>query len=203
MTAIARQVDFDAVVKDLIESNGLSLEDAAAEANEIFASEYDTSGLFIYRTTDELNEKQKMETRLKTIDAASRGTETFVNASFALQGIQQLLGRNIDNGITRGSWKLVESRRLLPSLVRMLAINNEDEKSDARAAAVEDDSDGEDEDEEKILQTLTVLENAMFVAGNAMSNPSLFRDAASMLSLEEDLVGIVYARLDEDIAEAR
>jgi hypothetical protein len=43
----------------------------------------------------------------------------------------------------------------------------------------------------------------MFVAGNAMSNPSLFRDASSMLSLEEDLVGIIYARLDEDIAEAR
>ena len=202
MAGFARQVDFDAVVKDLIESNGLSIDEAATEAAEIFSGDYDTSGLFIYRDATEFAEKQKMETRLKTIDAASRGTETFVNANFALQGINQLLGKGVDNNITRGSWKLVETRNLIQSLVRLLVVKEEDEAG-AGAGEDEEDDEEDDADEERTLQTIAVLEAAVFIAGMALRSPALFRNPTQMLTCDEEMMTTLYARLDEDSGEAR
>lgn len=51
--SVARQVDYDALFAELV-AGGMRAEEAAAETHETFLeSNYDTSGMFAYRTEEE------------------------------------------------------------------------------------------------------------------------------------------------------
>jgi hypothetical protein len=202
---VARQVDYDAFTKDLMDSNGLSIEEAAEEAIETFSTEYDTVGLFLYRNKREYDEKVKVETRCKTIENASKGIDSFINANFAFQGLIKIL-KDSDNNVKQGIWHMFESRGLLGSLIQLLAVNEREENENEKTPLGEvdsDDSDEEDEDEAKILQTVAVLEFSLLIIQTALTSPQYLRSIETFCFLDEMKVQIVRNRFDEDVAEKR
>jgi hypothetical protein len=180
---IARQVDFDAFVKDLMDSNALSIEDAAEEAVETFSSDYDISGLFIYRNKREFDEKVKVETRCKTIEKAGKGTDTFINANFAFQGLIKLL-KDSDENVKEGMWHMFNSKRIVNSLIQLLIVQKTDDKKE-EIGEIDSDSDEEDEDEAKVLQTVAVLDFLIFIIQSAFASSQYFQDLALFCALDE------------------
>lgn len=198
-----RQADYDAYFKDLMDSEGLSVEEAAEQVIESITSQYDVYNLFMYKTKRELDEKVKVETRCVTIDKAGKGTDSFINANFAFQGLVKIL-KDSDVVIREGIWHMFESRRLLRSLIKLLAVKEEEEVGKKGEVLGEDsDSDEEDEDEAKILQTIAVLDFSTMIVQTAISSSQYFHDLELFCTLDEEMVGILKSRLDEDVADAR
>ena len=197
----ARQQDYDALVKDLIESDGMSIEEAAAEALATFEEEFNPAGLFIYRSKAEMDEKLKVESNIKTIEKASRDEDTVVNASFCFQGLRQSLG-GANAALLEGTWHMIEARGLLKTLLRMLKVTEKDEDEGEKALGEDSDED-EDEDENAILLTVTVLDFTTFLLQAASTSARFFRDVNGFVTLDEELLMLVKGRLDEDVGELR
>lgn len=183
-TPIARQVDFDAFVKDLMDSNALSIEDAADEALETFSSNYDILGLFIYKNKREFDEKVKVETRCKVIEKASKGTETFINANFAFQGLIKIL-KDSDEIVREGIWHMFTSRKIVHSLVQLLIVQKMDDKKEEIGEIDSEDSDEEDEDEAKILQIVAILDFLIFIIQSAFTSPQYFGNFEVFYAFDE------------------
>ena len=200
-TRTLRQADYDAYFKDLMESEGLNVEEAAEQSIESISSQYDVFNLFLYRNKRELDEKVKVESRCVTIEKAGKGTDSFINANFAFQGLLKIL-KDSDEYTREGIWHIFESRFLLRSLICLLRVVPDDE--DAKEEALgEIDSDEEDEDEAKILQTIAVLEFSKVVIESASSSPKYLHNVENFLTVDCDMAGVLKSRLDEDVADAR
>ena len=204
-----RQADYDAYFKDLMDTEGLSVEEAAEQVIESISSQYDVHNLFMYKNARELSEKLKVETRCVTIEKAGKGTDSFINANFAFQGLVKIL-KDSDLVVREGIWHIFESRRLLRSLIQLMVVKEEEEekggKNGKKPLGEEDsDSDEEDEDEAKILQTVAVLDFSIMIIQAAMSAPTsgFLHDLQLFCTLDEEMVGVLRSRLDEDVAEAR
>ena len=197
-----RQADYDAYFKDLMESEGLSVDEAAEQINESISSQYDVHNLFMYKNKRELDEKVKVETRCVTIEKAGKGTDSFINANFAFQGLVKIL-KDCDAVVREGTWHLFESRKLIRSLIQLMAVKEEAEDNKKVLGEVDSDSDVEDEDEARILQTVAVLDFSMVIIQSAKSSRQYFHDYELFCTLDESLVEILRSRLDEDIADAR
>lgn len=200
-TRTLRQADYDAYFKDLMESEGLSVEEAAEQSIESISSQYDVFNLFLYRNKRELDEKVKVESRCITIEKAGKGTDSFINANFAFQGLLKIL-KDSDEYTRKGIWHIFESRSLLKSLVYLLRVVP-DEEDESKKAVGEIDSDEEDEDEAKILQTIAVLEFSKVIIELALASPKNLHNIEAFLSVDCDMAEILKSRLDEDSAEAR
>ena len=200
-TRTLRQADYDAYFKDLMESEGLNVEEAAEQSIESISCQYDVFNLFLYRNKRELDEKIKVESRCVTIEKAGKGTDSFINANFAFQGLLKLL-KDSDEYTREGIWHIFESRSLLRSLVCLLRVVSDDEDENEKALG-EIDSDEEDEDEAKILQTVAVLEFSKIIIESALASPKYLHNVEAFLTLDSDMVGILKSRLDEDVADAR
>jgi hypothetical protein len=197
-----RQADYDAYFRDLMDSEGLSVEEAAEQTIESISNQYDVYNLFLYRNKRELDEKVKVETRCITIEKAAKGTDSFINANFAFQGLIKIL-KDSDAYIREGIWHVFESRKLIRSLVGLLKVSEAEEVGKEAIGEADSDSDGEDEDEAKILQTIAVLEFTNSIIGSALSSPQYVHNVELFCTLDEETVLIVKSRLDEDIADAR
>jgi hypothetical protein len=197
-----RQADYDAYFRDLMDSEGLSVEEAAEQTIESISNQYDVYNLFLYRNKRELDEKVKVENRCTTIEKAAKGTDSFINANFAFQGLIKIL-KDSDAYIREGIWHVFESRKLIRSLVGLLKVSEAEEVGKEAIGEADSDSDGEDEDEAKILQTIAVLEFANSIIGSALSSPQYVHNVELFCTLDEETVLIVKSRLDEDIADAR
>lgn len=196
-----RQADYDAYFKDLMESDGLSVEEAAEQSIESISSQYDVFNLFLYRNKRELDEKVKVESRCITIEKAGKGTDSFINANFAFQGLLKIL-KDSDEYTRKGIWHIFESRSLLKSLFDLLRVVP-DEEDEIKKAVGEIDSDEEDDDEAKILQTIAVLEFSKVIIELALASPKSLHNIEAFLSVDCDMAEILKSRLDEDSAEAR
>ena len=197
-----RQADYDAYFKDLMESEGLSVDEAAEQVNESISSQYDVYNLFMYKNKRELDEKLKVETRCVTIEKAGKGTDSFINANFAFQGLVKIL-KDCDAVVREGIWHLFESRKLMRSLIQLLVVKEEAEDNKKVLGEVDSDSDEEDEDEARILQTMAVLDFSMVIIQSAKTSRQYFHDFELFHTLDESMVEILRSRLDEDIADAR
>jgi hypothetical protein len=197
-----RQADYDAYFRDLMDSEGLSVEEAAEQTIESISNQYDVYNLFLYRNKRELDEKVKVETRCITIEKAAKGTDSFINANFAFQGLINIL-KDSDAYIREGIWHVFESRKLIRSLIGLLKVSETEEVDKEAIGEADSDSDEEDEDEAKILQTIAVLEFANSIIGSALSSPQYVHNVELFCTLDEETVLIVKSRLDEDIADAR
>jgi hypothetical protein len=197
-----RQADYDAYFRDLMDSEGLSVEEAAEQTIESISNQYDVYNLFLYRNKRELDEKVKVETRCITIEKAAKGTDSFINANFAFQGLIKIL-KDSDAYIREGIWHVFESRKLIRSLILLLKVSETEEVDKEAIGEADSDSDEEDEDEAKILQTIAVLEFANSIIGSALSSPQYVHNVELFCTLDEETVLIVKSRLDEDIADAR
>jgi len=195
MAKAARQVDFDQIVKDIVQS-GNSWEEAAIEALETFEeSNYDISGLFVYRSKVEYEEKEQLEKRCRTIEDVSTGKATVVNMIFALQGLTQKL----NSPAGKMTMKLLESRNILNSLLQSLTIFRASDEDEENSNGEGDDSD-EDEDENKILQKTEIWKFIQFLL---TLNQSLYLNYHNLLTLTEASVAMIHRTLDEDSDEIR
>ena len=185
-----------------MDSDGLSVEEAAEQTIESISNQYDVFNLFLYRNKRELDEKVKVETRCITIEKAVKGADSFINANFAFQGLTKIL-KDGDAYVREGTWHIFESRKLIRSLVGLLKVSEAEEVDKDAIGEADSDSDEEDEDEAKILQTVAVLEFANSIIGLALSSPQYVHNVELFCTLDEETVLIVKSRFDEDIADAR
>ena len=143
----------------------------------------------------------KVESRCVTIEKAGKGTDSFINANFAFQGLLKIL-KDSDEYTRKGIWHIFESRSLLKSLVSLLKVVP-DEEDESKKAVGEIDSDEEDEDEAKILQTIAVLEFSKVIIELALASPKNLHNIEAFLTVDCGMAEILKSRLDEDSAEAR
>ncbi len=155
--SVPGQREFDYLVFELVQQ-GSDWEDACAEILATFTeSHIDVGGLYTYKSRAEWDEKIIIDKRITTILKCAEEKETFVNASFAIQGLMQAISRGENS--RRGTLLLAASSGLFHILFKIsinLACNNDTHDTD---------SDEEEEDEE-ILQKLTVLEFMMLLVQN-------------------------------------
>ncbi len=194
---VAKQVEFDAVVGQLMEEGAL-LEDAVSETLEILEEDgQDLDYLYVYRNESEQREKDKILKNCQTVEKCGRGEETTVNCTFSFQGLQQAFN-DADQLKSKHSWRLAEARGIVMSLVKLLAVKEEEEKDKDN-----DDSDGsDDEEEDEILFMVEVLRMLLMIAEEGSIQARL-RAPEKAFSLDEESMNIVLARLDESSDELR
>lgn len=193
---------FDQMVIEVKDSTpGMTLQEAVAEAKAIFEEEYSLEGLYIVGDEDDAKQKQKLETNLATVERCALGQDTQVNCTFAFQGLIQTLTNNTNELQQRGSWRLVESRRLVRSLVKLLQVGEDEKEGGGAADAGEDDDDDEeDAEEDRTLFLVSVLELLLLIqAGGAQ----FFWSAESSFVLLPELYDVLMMRLDESMSEKR
>lgn len=150
----AGQREFDHLVQELLQQ-GIEWHDAVEEILATFVeSNLDIGGLYIYHTQAEWEEKQKTDSRIATIEKCAEGREAFVNVSFALQGLQQVLRSN--DSKAHSTLIMAENRRAFHSLMKILM--NLAKEDDCNEMEDNIDSESDDEDDEKNLQRLALLE---------------------------------------------
>ena len=129
MNAQVAQANFDKLVSEY--SKETSIEDAVLEAIESLKdANIPSDSIFLYSNQTELGEKQKMDSRCITIENASKLNESFVNANFAMQGIKQILCGSPEDSVTIGSWKLIQSRKLFQTVLRLIPHPSGDDSDD-------------------------------------------------------------------------
>ena len=194
---------FDEMVIEVKTSTpGMTLQEAVEEAKAIFEEEYSLEGLYIVGDEDDAKQKQKLETNLATVERCAHGLDTNVNCRFAFQGLIQTLTNNSNQLQQRGSWRLVESRRLVRSLVKLLQLDEDEKKGGGAAddAGEDDDDDEEDAEEDRALFLVSVLELLLLIqAGGAQ----FFWSADSSFVLLPELYDALMTRLDESMSEKR
>jgi hypothetical protein len=191
---------FDDMVTEIIGSTpGITLDEAVTEALATFEDDFRPDGLFIYRSDDALKTKVKLDANLAAVERCAADQESQVNCTFAFQGLRQTLTST--NPADKGAWRLVESRKLAHTLVKLLKVKeDEDEDAEKDGAMEDDDDDDEDEEEDRILFHVSVLELLLFLA---FSGASQFLSAETTFSLSQELMDILITRLDSSMSELR
>ena len=204
--SLLSQATYDSFLDEILRENGGDFADALSQIKDIFDSEgTDLTNIFIYRSEKELAEKERYTKSCLVIENCLRNQDTFVNCNFAIQGLTQCLSKPFDNNdtnyITKMTWKLIEARRLPLTLVRLLAVKEDEE--DEEVMRTGEDDDDEDEDEAKIAETKTTLAFLLFLATSSASKQSRpgVRTVDAMFSLSSDELELLLKRLDEDMAE--
>lgn len=143
--------------------------------------------MFVYKTDEELFVKGKLEENLRVVEKASRNTESFVNASFAMQGIQQALSddRQMPH-VLLGCWRLCEASGYLQSLTLLL---NMEESED------NDEEDEDNDDDERV----NIILNAMITL--LSDKAERFRDRMLALTLTEESAIALIESLKRSLTE--
>jgi hypothetical protein len=122
----------------------MTYEEAVNDTLEMFQeNNLDTSLLYLYYSDMDRQEKQKVEQNLHTIDQCSQGKTTFINCSFAIQGLRQSLTSSVSH-LRTGALRLSENSHLINWLFKILEESASDCDSD-----VDDDKEDGDLDEDK------------------------------------------------------
>ena len=194
---VVRQSDFDNFVEEGLRE-GDDLEEAVINAVSTFEDEgnFDLSGIFIYRNQQERDIKVKTERNLSTIENCSNGTDTFVNASFCLQGLTQTLNAGV-----AGAFLLCESRRVVNFLINMLPVASSEDEDMSGAIGEEGDSE-DDEEEDKIVRCEGSLGMLLYLCREGIVK-GRYRDAVSFLTLDEPVMTRFCGCMDDNISEVR
>lgn len=200
MTRLARQIDYDHMVNELVTQQGASWEDAIQEVDETFSEGgYDLNSLFRYRNEEEFKQKTKTEGYLRMFEQLAAGFDASVNVIFGIQGLTQCIQSRGKEVIRTGTLRLVEQKKSFDTLIRVLgalsAESTENEDSNGEESDEEDD-----EDENKLLQKQNILN---FIAILAQCPREDFLDYENFFCLSEETVAIFKAALDADGGEAR
>ena len=161
----ANQIMFDQICEELIQQEGLSIEEASIQTIDMFKDEYDLTKVYIYQNKKQYDDKLNIQRICNTIKKAADKTETFVNANFGLQTLIQILKDN--NSVL----KLLESYKVIISLIKLLAVDNKDDDNNDMIGEDEDDED--DEEDDRQFQTIRVLDTLQFISLEIINNNSL------------------------------
>lgn len=190
----AKQSMFDQLIEELIVQNGLSIDDACQQTLEMFADEYDMSKVYIYNNQKQYDMKLNIQRICNTITNASLGNDSFINANFCLQGLLQILPTESN------CFKLLDTYKIILSLIKLLSVENKDDENDDMIGEDEDDDD-DDEDANRKFQTIRCLETLQFISIEIIKNPQLVFSSLDFFNIGEDNIDILLKRLDEDIGE--
>lgn len=206
----AKQAEFDYLVNEMVEE-GQRLEDAVSDVLEILVGEgQSTSSLYIYTTSQQLECKKKLQTQCGTIEKRSKNTETSVNCLFSYQGLKATLEKEMENGSGKDSdimsWRFIEGRNMIKTLVRNLAVGedeNSDDDSDSNIDKDDADSDSDcDEDEDRAMFIVDTVDLLNFIAMNGISKGILLAPEVCF-ALDEELMTVIHDRLDKMMTDAR
>jgi hypothetical protein len=178
-------------MKEMI-SEGASVEEANCEAQEVFGgSGYDMSAVYAYNSVQEMKEKEQVDIKFKTLEDKA-ALANYVNSYVSMKSLEKSL--NTPTVVSAGILKLAESRKLLQSVLRILAqtVGVEEEE--------EDDEDDEDPEENRISQKVTLLEFAALIV---QKGQSAFLDFPAAILLTEEVVKMLCKLLDEVSDEPR
>jgi hypothetical protein len=196
----ARQADFDVLVKEMLEE-GASVEEAAAEAEEVFKSSgYDMSALYIYTTALELKAKEQMENNIRVLEDTAVSKNSILNSTFAMQGLKQTLSGD-DLKQANGALKLLQARNTIQTVVSILKQTSESDENEKDNSDGEE-SDDDDADENRILQKTALINFAVLVLtklATCISSKSL----NEKMALTEENVELLCKLVDEDSGEPR
>jgi hypothetical protein len=188
---LARQADYDQLVREMI-SEGASVEEASSEAQDVFGgSGYDMSGIYVYRTVQEMKEKEQIDIKFKTLEDKA-AYANYVNSYVAIKGLEKVL--STESHESQGFLKLAESRKLVLTILRIAAQTlgaGEDE---------EDDEDDDDADESRVEQKVTLLNFISVVLRKAKSS---FLDYTAYLEVPEETAAMLCKLLEEISDEPR
>lgn len=127
---LLKQSTFDNYVSQSME-DGMTVEEASLDAEETFKeSGYDCSGIFMANNIDDMKAKAALDANINIVEKCANGFETYINCSFALQGIRQVLSNDKSSAVRCGSWKLCEGRNLLTLLIRILNLQEKIDKDE-------------------------------------------------------------------------
>mmetsp|Transcript_8429 Transcript_8429/g.13982 ORF Transcript_8429/g.13982 Transcript_8429/m.13982 type:complete len:275 (-) Transcript_8429:456-1280(-) len=209
-----RQADFDHVVKEIC-GEGASVEEAVVEAKETFLeSSMDLSALYLYENEVEMAEKEAIEKNMRILEETAKGSDSIVNATFAIQGLKQTMMQQQppqSPKVLTGTINLVQSRGLIRTLFKILrqCCGSDDDDDD------EDEDEDDDEDENKILMKTAVMGCILmllrFGTGSTASSVR-FRDFSKEINLATNTaadggdtsdIDMLSHLLDEDSGEPR
>jgi hypothetical protein len=191
----ASQNMFDQLCEELITQEGQSIEEASQQTVEMFADEYDMSKLYVYRNKAQYELKKNIQRICTTLSNAAKGTDTFVNANFGLQGLAQVLPTD------QQCYKLLESYKIITSLIKLISVDKEnDDKNDEMIGEDEDDDD-DDEDADRKFQTMRCLDTLQFISIEVIKNPQLVFSSNEFFNIGEENIDIILKRLDEDMGD--
>jgi len=190
----ASQAMFDQLVDSLINQDGLSIEEASQQSQEMIADEYDMSKLYIYRDNKQYEIKNNVQRSCTTLSKAAQGTDTFVNANFGLQGLLQILKADL------GTFKLLESYKVMSSLITLLSVTDKEDDNNEMIGEDEDDEDDE-EDNDRKFQSIRCLDTLQFICIEIIKNPLLVFSHQDFFSIGEENIDILVKRLDEDMGD--
>lgn len=192
--SFARQADYDQLVKEMV-SEGASVEEASAEAQEVFrGSGYDLGALYMYETGPELKEKELTEQKFRTLEDKA-ALANYVNSHIAIKFLEKLLTSSGNNKAVIGALKLAESRKLGRSLLNIVALT-----VSAEAEEESEDEDDEDADENKITQKITLLGFTTLLLQKAAP---VFLNYTDSTALSEEHVVMLCKVMDNDSGEPR
>lgn len=196
---LPQKVFDDMVIEVKNSTPGMDLAEACAETAGIFEEDYNLAGIYMYKSDDEWKTKCKLEQNILTIQKCANGTESSVNCRFAFQGLKQTL--DSCTGTTKGPWRLVESKKLVHSLIQLLT-PKDGEDDDTDDGMHEDDQSDEEEDamEDTILFLVSVLEVLVYLAYSGVQH---FLSPENAFLFSQELLDIIIARLDSGMAEQR
>lgn len=204
---LARQVDFDQLVKESVEGGLHSWEEAIQEAKETFEeSDYDLSALFLYTNEKEYQVKQEIEAKYRVFEEVASGKETLVNLTFAIQGLLQRLRAHDPRGnVMIGSKRLFEQRQGFHTILTILKEISRQESSqedDKERSDGEEDSEEEDDDFSHYRKLVLEVFSTLLFGELTPGSPSGYRNIQQFLSLTEEEAPFVVQLLDDVSDEA-
>lgn len=154
--SIIGQKEFDNLVDELIEE-GYTNDDAITEAIETLQdSDINLSYLFLYTNNNEKLKKEEIENNFITIENAANNTGSIVNATFAFQGLRQII-KNNDNNLVKQLLIMSENYNTIKLLIKMLLIAYNDNNNESDGEESDEEDDDGFEEKNSILQFLLLL----------------------------------------------
>lgn len=142
-----------------------------------------------------------MESRCRTVESAASGTESIVNALFALQGIKQVLTSRTGSQDFLGAWRIIEARQMVKTSLSLVPMPTDEDIMEAETP--EEDENDEDEDENCSQITISIIDFVLFIAQSIRQSPDRIRSFEEMFTLDPPTMQLICKRLDEDSADKR
>lgn len=199
---LARQADFDQLVKDIAEDGLHSLEEAVKEAVETFEDGFDLSAIFIYKNNQEMQAKNQIERALRTLENVAAGKESLVNMTFSIQGLMQTVRSCDPRGpVMQGAKRLFEQRKgfhlilsILKEISRLEAEQDEGKPSGEASGEEEDDEEVDDFMHYRgmIIEVLLTL-----MHGEFSGQKSGYRNVEELVVITEEEAALLASLVDE------
>ena len=173
------QIIFDAMVAQE-EEEGATLAEAIENVVEQLADD-DTTGVFVYTDAEQKAVADKIMKSVMAVKKCASGEETYVNASFALQGLQQMTKGSTE--VVPKALALMHGEGIVESLVAFCQSDAEmeEEEGEQQPQDKDDDDSDEEDDEEAVAKGSHAMEFLVhLLRTSVVHTPSLVPSAFTL-----------------------